>query len=216
MNKITIAVFGALVALIGGCNWTVGLGGNGHVTTDQRTVGEFAELQAGGSFDIVWRNGPASLSITTDENLLQYIENSIEGNRLRLRTRERISPTHGIKVTVSSPVRNGAKISGAVDLTVPEIAGPKFYFQSTGATEVKLDGNADELLADMTGASELKAKNLRAKNVEISTTGAADAEVSVSEMLRVSITGAGAVYYHGNPPSIEKHVTGAGTIRHRD
>ena len=216
MNRISLSFLGALALLVFGCNWSLGIRGNGNITTDQRTVEDFSEIQAGGAFDVEWRNGPPSLAITTDQNLLQYIDNSISDNRLRLRTRERVRPTHGIKVVVTSPTRNGAKISGAVDLRVPQLAGPKFYFQATGASDVKLDGNVDELLADMTGASDLSAKNLHAKTAEISITGAADAEVDVSDSLKVSITGAGSVTYHGNPPHIEKHIVGAGSIRHRD
>jgi len=34
--------------------------------------------------------------------------------------------------------------------------------------------------------------------------------------LKVSIAGAGKVNYWGNPPTIEKHVTGAGSIHHRE
>jgi hypothetical protein len=40
--------------------------------------------------------------------------------------------------------------------------------------------------------------------------------VAVSESLKVSITGAGKVVYSGNPPTVEKHVSGAGSIRHKD
>ena len=87
--------------------------------------------------------------------------------------------------------------------------------QTTGAAEVKLDGQIDHLLADMTGASELSAKSLQTRTAEISTTGAASADVSVSESLKVSITGAGEVVYHGNP-TVQKDVTGAGEVRRKD
>jgi hypothetical protein len=87
--------------------------------------------------------------------------------------------------------------------------------ESSGASQVLLDGNVDELLADMTGASELAASALQTKTAEISTTGAGDAEVAVAEMLKVAITGAGKVTYSGNP-TVQKHVTGAGSIRHKD
>ena len=87
---------------------------------------------------------------------------------------------------------------------------------STGATQVTLDGSVDELLADMTGASELKASGLQTKTSEISTTGAGDAEIAVANTLKVAITGAGKVTYSGNPKTIEKHITGAGSIRHKD
>lgn len=215
MKKVTLSALGILVILLAGCGWP-GIRGNGNITTDQRTVGAFSELEAGGGFEIEWRNGPPSLSITTDENLLPYIESQVSDNRLRLHSRDHIWSTHGVKIVVSSPTRNGAKLTGAVKLTATQIAGPKFYFRSTGASEVRLDGTVDELLADMTGASELSAKNLQCKIAEISTTGAAEAKIAVTETLKVSITGAGEVSYYGNPPNIEKHITGAGSIKHKD
>ncbi len=215
MKKLTIVFLAACVVLAAGCRW-VGIRGNGHIKSDDRTISAFANIDAGGAFQIEWKSGAPALSITTDENLLPYIDNHISGDTLRLRTHEQIWPTHGIKVVISSPSRAGAKLSGAVKLTATQIAGPKFALESTGAAHVNLDGSIDELLADMTGASDLNAKGLQTKTAEISTTGAADAEIAVSETLKVAITGAGKVSYSGNPKTIEKHVSGAGSIRHKD
>ena len=215
MNKSTISILAAFSISLSGCDW-VGIGGNGHIRTDQRAISEFTEIAASGGLRIEWHSGTPALSITTDENLLPYVENRISDNVLRLRTRERLRPTHGIKVIVSSRSLNGADLSGAVDLIAKQVSGPKFYLQSRGASDVTVDGNVDQLLADMTGASDLKAKGLQAKTVKISTTGAASAYVSATDTLRVSITGAGDVTYYGNPKTIEKHVTGAGSIRRKD
>jgi hypothetical protein len=113
-------------------------------------------------------------------------------------------------------MRTGARISGAVKLTAKQLTGPRFALESRGACQVSLDGNVDELLADMTGASELAAGSLQTKTTELSTTGAGDAEIAVAETLKVAITGAGKVSYSGNPPTIEKHITGAGSIRKKD
>ena len=54
------------------------------------------------------------------------------------------------------------------------------------------------------------------KTAELSVTGAGDARVAVSDTLKVSITGAGKVEYIGNPPHIEREITGAGSIRKRE
>jgi Putative auto-transporter adhesin, head GIN domain len=156
------------------------------------------------------------LRITTDDNLLPHIESDVSGDTLRLRTRDHVWPTHGIKVVISSPTRTGGKIRGAVKLTVKQLSGPTFALESKGAAEVVLDGSIDRLLVDMTGASQLAADGLKAKTAEISTTGAGDADVSVTDTLKVVITGAGKVTYSGNPPTIEKQITGAGSIRRRD
>ena len=215
MKKITAIFFSTCMIAVAGCHW-VGVRGNGNIKTDQRTISAFATVEVSGAFTIEWRNGAPALSITTDENLLPYIDNQVSGGTLRLHTRETIWPTHRIKVVISSPTRAGARISGAVQLTANQLSGPRFAFQSTGASHVTLDGNVDELLADMTGASELNAITLQTKTAEISTTGAADAEIAVAETLKVAITGAGKVSYSGNPTTIERHITGAGSIRHKD
>jgi hypothetical protein len=215
MNRITISVLATFIILVTGCEW-LGVRGNGRITTDQRTVSAFSEVEAEGMFEIEWRSGAPALSITTDENLLPYIENHNIDNRLRIHSRDRIRPTHGVKIVVSSPTRSAAKLTGATRLTANQLSGAKFAVESTGAARVALDGSIDELLADMTGASTLNAKSLQTKTAEISTTGAADADISVSDTLKVSITGAGKVNYSGNPRTIEKHITGAGSIRQKE
>jgi len=215
MRKILIVWLGACVAVVAGCHLP-GIRGNGHIKTEERQVAAYASLDAGGVFEIEWQNGSPALRITTDENLLPYIEDNVSDNTLHLRTRDHVWPTHGIKVVISSPTRTGGRIRGAVKLTVKELSGPTFALEAKGASEVSLDGSIDRLLVDMTGASQLTADGLKAKTAEISTTGAGDAEVAVSDTLKVVITGAGKVTYSGNPPTIKKQITGAGSIRHRD
>ena len=215
MRKIPIVLLAACVVVVVGCHLP-GVRGNGQIKTEERQVGSFANLDASGAFDIEWESGSPALRITIDENLLPYIENNVSDDTLRLHTREHVWPTHGIKVVISSPTRTGGRTRGAVKLTVKQLSGPTFALESKGASEISLDGKVDRLLVDMTGASQLAADGLQAKTAEISTTGAGDAEVAVTDTLKVVITGAGKVTYSGNPPTINKQITGAGSIRHRD
>ncbi len=215
MKKITIVFLAACIVLVAGCRW-VGIRGNGHIKTDERPVSAFANIDMSGAFTIEWQSGTPSLRITTDENLLSFIDSNVSGETLHLRTREQIRPTHGVRVVLSSPTRVGARTSGAVKLDAKQLSGARFALESRGASRVSLEGNIDELLVDMTGASELAARSLQTKTSEISTTGAADAEIAVAETLKVAITGAGKITYSGNPATIEKHISGAGSIRHKD
>ena len=215
MRKILIVLLVGCVVVVAGCHLP-GVRGNGQIKTEERQVGAFANLDTGGAFEIEWESGSPALRITTDENLLPYIENNVSDDTLRLRTRDHIWPTHGIKIVISSPTRTGGRTRGAVKLTVKQLSGPTFALESKGASEVTLSGNIDRLSVDMTGASQLAAAGLQTKTAEISTTGAGDSEVAVTDTLNVVITGAGKVTYSGNPPTIKKQITGAGTIRHKD
>ena len=220
MNTITIRPFAAAKLLtfaaraLGGCHIT-GIRGNGDVTTDTRIVPDFTSVEADGAFTITWSNAPVALKITTDENLLRYIETSVSGGKLRIHSREPLRPTKGIKVTLSSSAMSGVRLTGAVRFTATKLSGKGFYLEGTGATRVVVDGRVNELMATMSGASRLEGESLQAETVELSISGAGRAEVAASKVLKVAISGAGKVTYTGNP-TVEKHISGAGSVRQRD
>src|SRR5262245_61070997 len=139
MSKILNVWLAGCVILASGCHLP-GIRGNGRIKTEERQIAAFANLDAGGNFEIEWQSGPPVVRITTDENLLSYIENDVSDDTLRLRTRENVWPTRGIKVFISSPTRTGGKFRGAVKLTAKQLSGPSFALQSKGASQVSLDG----------------------------------------------------------------------------
>src|SRR5690242_16724748 len=87
---------------LAGCEFDTGVKGSGHIVTTQRPVEAFSEIDGRGSLRIDWKNGPPSLSVTTDDNLMELFEAKTVGNRLEIRMRERVRPTHGIKIEISS------------------------------------------------------------------------------------------------------------------
>src|SRR5437763_16539977 len=140
MKKITIVFLAACLVAVGACH-VVGIRGNGHIKTDERTVSAFGNIDVSGGFELEWQSGTPSIRITTDENLLSYVESHVSADTLYLRTRERLRPTHGIRVIISSPTRVGAKISGAVKLTAKPLIGPRFPFEARRASRASLDPN---------------------------------------------------------------------------
>jgi hypothetical protein len=220
MSTIMIRPFAAAKLLtfaalcLGGCHLS-GIRGNGHIVSETRAVPEFTSVEAEGAFDIQWAPGPAACTITTDQNLLSYVETSMTGNKLRLEWHGQLRPTHGMKVKLSSSSMSAARLTGAVRLAATRLSGKGFYLDGTGATRVTADGAVNELMATMSGASRLDAESLQVKIAELSISGAGKAEVSASDVLKVAISGAGKVTYTGNP-TIEKHISGAGSVRKRD
>ena len=214
-NKLYIVTVSLLVVLSAGCDWR-GVRGNGTIKTEQRPVGPFTRIEAGGFYDIQWQPGPPSFSLTTDENLLSHIETRMNGSVLKIETHGQIAPTHGVTVVITSTSLTGAELSGALKLKATQLSGDRFALDTSGATRVALAGRANRLIASLTGASKLNAETLQTQDVEISVTGAGKADVNATNSLRAAITGAGRVSYGGNPKSVEKKITGAGKISPRD
>src|ERR1051325_7332328 len=109
-----LAISLALTAIIlPACSWR-GLRGNGVITTENRTVSKFVNVEAGGAYIIEWSSGAPSLSITTDQNLLPHIQTSVNGDKLKIRSDQQLAPTKHINVKITSETLSGAQFSGAV------------------------------------------------------------------------------------------------------
>jgi hypothetical protein len=204
------ALLGAL--LLPACDW-VGKHGNGVITTESRPTAEFVAVDASGAYKIAWSAGAPALSVTTDQNLLNHVTTTVTDGKLRIRTNERMRPTHGIKIVISSQTLSGTRLRGAMDFKASRLSAPNFFIESDGASDLILDGTVDSLTARLRGTGDLNADLLQAKVVEVSLMGAADAKVNATESLSVSIKGAGDVRYGGNPKVIKKSVAGAGSVR---
>ena len=210
-----LAISALLAALLlPACDW-VGKHGNGIITTESRPATDFSLVDASGAYKIEWSPGAPALSITTDRNLLDHITAKVTDGKLSIRTNERMRPTHGVKVMISSQALTGARLRGATDFRASKLSPPNFFIESDGASDVILAGTTDNLTARVRGAGDLNAEALQAKDVEISLMGAADAKVTATESLSASIKGAGDIRYSGNPKTIKKSVAGAGSIRPR-
>lgn len=214
LKLITLAVLALALLLLNACRW-VGVKGDGDITTEQRTITEFTTIEADGAFEINWTTGPAAFSITTDRNLLEYLRTRIAGDTLRIEWIKPLKGTRGIKINATGASLRRAELSGAVRFVASNLSGPEFYLQADGATRVALNGNVNAMSAEMNGASRLDADTLVTRAIDLSISGAGRAEVHATEILKVAISGAGKVIYSGNPKTVDKDVSGAGSIKPR-
>ncbi len=227
MNTITIRPFAALklatlaaltlvLLLLNGCHW-VGVNGNGHVTSQTRPIENFTRIEADGAFGVTWTSAATpALSVTADDNLLEYIRTKVSGDTLRIDWIKPLRGTHGIKINVASSTLGHAQLNGAVRLVASNLSGPEFYLEANGATRVALNGTVNAVSAELNGASRLDADSLMTRAMELSISGAGRADVNVTETLKVDISGAGKVIYTGEPKTVQKDITGAGSIKRRE
>lgn len=210
----TLGVLALALLLLSGCSW-VGVKGNGNVKTEDRPMAEFTKLEADGAFTINWTTGPAKLSVTTDENLMEYIRTRHSGDTLQIEWIKPLRGTDGIKIDVASSALTRAELNGAVKLVASNLSGPEFYLEANGASRIALHGAVNALSGEMNGASRLDAESLTTRAMELEINGAGKAEVNASEVLKVSISGAGNVTYSGDP-QVSKEISGAGSVKRRD
>ena len=213
MNRITIS-FVAVVAVLAGCSRS-GIKGDGVIKTTNFPVADFSALVVSGGYKVTWSSGKPALSISTDQNLLPLIKTTVSGNTLQIESEDNLRPTKGITITLSSASLADVQLNGAVNLTASQLSGHDLKLESNGASAITVAGSVTNLEANLSGASKLNAKSLQTQTATVSLNGASYGDVTVTGTLNASISGAGVLTYSGNPKSVEKNVSGAGSIRSR-
>jgi hypothetical protein len=213
MNRFTILLIAA-IAVAAGCS-DRRIRGDGTVKTENRPISDFSTLEVTGGYTIKWSKGQPALTISTDQNLLPLIKTTVSSNTLEIDWEENLAPTKGITIVLSSASLADVKLTGGISLTASQLSGQDLKLESNGASDISVDGSITNLEVNMSGASKLNAKSLQTKTATLSLNGASYGDVTVSDTLKASISGAGVLTYSGNPKSVEKNVSGAGSIQPR-
>jgi hypothetical protein len=214
IKLLTLTALALALLLLNGCRWA-GVKGNGNIVTENRPVTPFTRVAADGAMEVKWTTGAPALTITTDSNLLEYLRTRVSDGELQIEWTKPLRGTRRIQIHISSPSLNHVQLNGAVRFTGSQLTGPELYLEANGATKVTFEGNVNALSAEMNGASRLDAESLVTRAMELSISGAGRAEVHVTEVLRVEIAGAGKVIYSGEPKTVTREISGAGSVRKR-
>lgn len=209
------------------------LSGNGIVQRDKRAVEVFDEVDVSGQFNVFIRQGAdPGLTIETDENFLPFIKSEVNGDRLKIWSEKHFTAYDKLDVYITTREIKEIDLSGAVVLTGSktlrskrlevdasgaaevslEIQCEEFEFDGSGACSITLKGICEEASYDLSGAGEIEAFELETRSTRIEMSGAASANVYVTDKLNVQVSGAGEVNYKGNPKEIKQNISGAAEI----
>jgi hypothetical protein len=174
------------------------------------------ELDGDGKL-ILDQTGTESLSITVDDNLMEYITAEVQDGKLKLGTRrgENINPTSGLvfKVTVNKLDGIVSAGSGSIEAKGINTESLKTTIAGSGACTVSGQAHQQEIL--VAGSGEFQGPDLKSGSVSINIAGSGNAIVAASDKLEVSILGSGSVEYVGDPVVTTKANLGSGTVKKR-
>jgi hypothetical protein len=85
----------------------------------------------------------------------------------------------------------------------------------SGASKVELNGEANNLTIDSSGASKINAENLKVANAAIDVSGASHVTVNATEEIKAEASGASKVSYLGEPKNVIKNTSGASSVKQK-
>ncbi len=201
------------LAVLSGVVFRPSIKGSGVKITESRELKPFSTLKVSGKVRAEIRCGePQSVSVTTDDNLVQYLETRVRSGELSVRFTRSVSSKAGVLLAVSVPEFDGIGISGAADVTIADIRSDTLKIGVSGAAEIKASGEAGTLQLEISGAGKVHALELAAGTASVRISGTGNVELYAEDELSVNIAGAGRVTCAGQPEKVTKHISGAGRV----
>ena len=214
--------------------------GNGNVTTENRTIGDFTALKLNGVFTTIISQdgGPASVRVETDQNLQQTIEVSSDGKTLEIATKSGIHFNRPSKMIVYVNVKDikslintsvgkvetqGAIKSDALDLDNNAVGKMTLHIEvqkltaklnSVGVTT--LTGSAAVADLDNNSVGKLDAYALRSDTLTIKNNAVGAVEVYADKEISIDNDAVGSLHYKGNAVVTSLKDNGVGKVSKAD
>jgi len=227
----------AILILLTACNINFGkkVEGNGRLSTVTRNIAGANEIHVSGSIVVELSQGEPGISISADENLMEYIITEVKGDELEIHYKSGVSVSskNEVKIKVSMQQLNEAAVDGSGSI----ISASKFVSDGnitvgvSGSGTIKLNANAPKISAaisgsgniettgetkdvkvDISGSGRFNSYSTMAENADINISGSGKAYVFADVKLNANISGSGTVYYKGKAENIVKSVSGSGDV----
>jgi Putative auto-transporter adhesin, head GIN domain len=187
--------------------------GNGTIKTDTREMPAFESIVCDGGYDVhVTCQAQQSVAVQSDENLLPFVKTEVSGGRLRVYTKGNLSPTQGIRITVSVPRLEELTVNGSAEGDVQKILSDSFTLAINGSSRMNLSGSADELKIHISGSAKINADSLAAKGVKAHIEGSGTIYCQAANSIDARIDGSGTIKYHGEPKTVNQSINGSGSV----
>ncbi|MBU8870028.1 MAG: DUF2807 domain-containing protein [Gemmatimonadales bacterium] len=193
-----------------------GIKGSGEMETRKMDVAEFDRVDLRGAFDVEISFGKKQeLKITIDDNLWDILVVEVHRGTLDLDWDESVRPDSDCLIEIVTPSLEAIDLHGAGDIDISDFRGSSFSFNLSGAGNLTMDGEVDDLDVRLSGAGDVNTRELRAKDVEISISGAGNAKVYASDSINGRVSGVGNLTYYGDPENKKTRVSGLGRIKQK-
>lgn len=240
----TLRILGVLLAMamLAGCIPTMGgtvITGSGRESTQEYDFSGFSKVNVSSAFrvSIEQRDG-YGVSVTIDDNLVEYLDVRVEGDTLHIGMKPRLSIGFGNftqKAEITMPQIEGIELSGATQGDVSgfesdrpleiEISGAsrlrgdivagETRMNVSGASTVELDGSASDLDVEASGASSVRLDDLATGDARVEASGASNITVNAKGRVTGSASGASTVSYIGEPQTVRVDSSGASNVRQK-
>jgi hypothetical protein len=237
MKKLLFAMF-VFVSLHSYAQPWKTIKGDGNLKKETRIVSNFTSVSSHGSIDVQISYGNSnSINVEADENLLPYLETTVEGDKLIIKPKKNVNLKSKSRIVVYVSMTtinsleqsgsgningNGAYINeGKIEIKVSGSGNVNLGFDSfnnmdlfiSGSGNIDMTGNsANNISASISGSGNIDCSKVSCINVDAKISGSGNVSVNVKKSINAKISGSGNVFYKGDATNISTKIAGSGKV----
>jgi hypothetical protein len=196
--------------------------GSGEVITESRNASNFerVDLQGIGNLEIV-QGDEESLTITADDNFMQYITTEVVGDTLEIGMKPNLSldPTRTIEYKLVLKTVSSVALSGFGNIDSDGLTSDELEIKLAGSGDISIGSlESNTLLVRISGFGDFNAQTVTADKPTLEITGSGDINVDelTAKDLAVKISGFGDADLSGTAVDQDVMVTGSGNYNAED
>jgi hypothetical protein len=200
--RMSIAITAAGAIALTGCHADGNLGGGPTVTRNYQ-VGNFHQIEVGGSYDVDVRTGAAlSVSARGSQKQLDKTVVEVQGDKLVIHPQNNRSFFHfgsgggSAHFTITVPQLSGATMAGSGGMKVDRVQGQSFEGTVAGSGVIELANiEVQQFKASIAGSGSFKARAGKTQSATFDIAGSGDVDASgvQAQQAKIDIAGSGGV-----------------------
>jgi hypothetical protein len=248
INTMTIALIAivvAVVVIVGLLSTVLFLGGwhpfgeivgSGDLVTNEEFISDFTAVDAGSGFNVeISKSNSYSILVTTDDNIMEYVEIKKSGDALvigvkwgysfrsvtlnaeitmpELHSLELSGGSQGKLEEFSSTNQFSVELSGGSFLNGEFVTSENVDLDLSGGSHLSgLVGEANDLTIDASSGSHLDLTNFTVQDVNVELSGGSHATINLDGKLEADLSGGSHLSYIGEPILRNIEISGGSEI----
>ena len=184
-----------------------------------RTAPAFTSIELKGPISIEVQAGKAQgITVRGSPKFVALVATDVVDGELRVYLRDtNVKKLNGDpRVIVTVPSLRRFNMEGAGETILRDISGERFDVNYRGAGSLSVAGAVKQLTMQAQGVGEVDARKLIAQDASVNFQGIGSVQIHVSGKLDAQVQGMGELTYYGHPRTVNKSVSGIGSVKAGD
>lgn len=180
-----------------------------------RSAPAFTSIQLKGPISIDVQAGKAQgITVRGTPKFVAMVVTEVVDGELRVYLRDKdVKKMNGDpRVIVTVPALRAFNMEGAGETVLRDIRGERFEVNYRGAGSMTISGAVKQLNLQAQGVGEVDARKLIAQDADVNFQGIGSVQIHVSGKLDARVNGMGELSYYGHPRTVNKSVSGIGSV----